>query len=83
MESESLAGHDPGSGQTLASLADAAEAMSAEMALADPVMMLSAAARLERLSRGLADQVAAAAIGSGMSCRDAGAAYGISKQAAQ
>jgi hypothetical protein len=83
VESESLAGHDPGSGQTLASLADAVEAMSAEMALADPVMMLSAAARLERLSRRLADQVAAAAIGSGTSCRDAGAAYGVSKQAAQ
>lgn len=82
MENGSLAGHDGDAGQALARLADAVEALPADMAAADPVMTLSAAARLERLARSLAEQAAAAAIAAGMSWRDVGAACGVSRQAA-
>jgi hypothetical protein len=82
MENGSPAGHGPCAGQTLADVADAVEAMPAEAAVADPVMTLSAAARLDRASRSLAEHAAAAAIAAGMSWTDVGAAYGVSKQAA-
>lgn len=82
MENGSPAGHGSFAGQTLADVADAVEAMPAEVALADPVMTLAAAARLDRASRSLAEHAAAAAIAAGMSWRDVGAAYGVSKQAA-
>jgi hypothetical protein len=82
MEDEPPAEHSFRAGQALVGIADAVEAMTAEMTLADPVMALSAAARLERASRRLAEHAAAAAIAAGMSWRDVGAAYGISKQAA-
>jgi hypothetical protein len=82
MENGSPAGHGSFAGQTLADVADAVEAMPAEVALADPVMTLAAAARLDRASRSLAEHAAAAAIAAGMSWTDVGAAYGVSKQAA-
>jgi hypothetical protein len=82
MENDPPADHGGRAGQTLGDLADAVEVMTTEMAAADPVMTLSAAARLERASHALAEQAAAAAIAAGMSWRDIGAAYGVSKQAA-
>jgi hypothetical protein len=82
MENESSPDHGCRAEQTLADIADAVEAMTAETSSADPVMALSAAARLERASRGLAEHAAAAAIAAGMSWRDIGSAYGVSKQAA-
>jgi hypothetical protein len=65
-----------------AELEDAVDAGLASKILDDPLRALSAAARLERLARTLAEHAAAAAIDAGMSWRDIGAAYGISKQAA-
>lgn len=68
--------------QVIADLEAAADGALAAQSVADPLASLSAAARLERVSRTLAAQAAVAAIAAGMSWRDIGGAYGISKQAA-
>ncbi len=82
MEGEPGTGHGHGATQLVAELADAVEADLADMARADPLAALPAAARLERLARTLAEHAATAAAGAGMSWSDIGAAYGISRQAA-
>ena len=82
MKSEPVAGGGSGAERVIANLADAVTADLTGKRLADPISALSAAARLERLSREVAERAAAAAIAAGMSWTDVGTAYGISRQAA-